>query len=411
MTRDNGSKETMELPPAPGRSWRAFNEQDPFNDHRMAGYINLAPHGRRYGALIIHAVDSIPCDQFVWATPKQLYPYIEDRKTGEVSVKFPSLSRVKVYEKLDGTNILAYTYKAPAGEGKNRDDWQTVVSYKTRLQPFMRDDFADMWQRIMVEHPNIPELVLTNDCNLSFELYGKQNQHMLLYDVGLAAALLFGVVPPAPGDKSSSIMAPDDLETGSLPLPRLIRVIDSETDMAVAYQDIRGWLDEHIQVESSKGRDGEDLVEGMEGAVWYTYTDQGLLQYKCKPEYVQDAHFLEARGIPQHVIVATIHNAFEDHDAPDFHYIAQLLLEEYSKERIDKKQDSIERHLTKITDDMKIRSIVLEVYRQSGLDFTTQKNQVMRHIANEMLADAPKGSPRRNRISKMAFHFLEQMED
>jgi len=59
----------MELPPAPGRSWRAFNEQDPFNDHRMAGYINLAPHGRRYGALIIHAVDSIPCDQFVWATP------------------------------------------------------------------------------------------------------------------------------------------------------------------------------------------------------------------------------------------------------------------------------------------------------------------------------------------------------
>jgi hypothetical protein len=148
----------------------------------------------------------------------------------------------------------------------------------------------------------------------------------------------------------------------------------------------------------------------MEGAIWYTYSKDGrLLQYKCKPEYVQDMHFAASGKIPIHSIKATITNSFEDREDPDFDYIVDLLREEYSDEKIYKKEVVIRRELDRIKHRRKVQARVWEVYQDSGLDFNEDKPQVMRMIAMEMLADYPRGHPQRKKVSQIAFNYLQSM--
>jgi len=396
----------------PGRGmegdWTAFEQIDPFNNIRVEGFINRAPQGKLYGAMHILAVDGAGCDQFVWPTPKQQYPHHFDPVTDEMSICFPTLTKVKVYEKLDGTNILAYAYKAPSRETGDGDaGWRTVVSFKTRLQPFMTPQFVKLWKEVLEMRPDIPELVERNGCNLSFELYGRKNQHMVLYDTQLDAGLLFGVIPPGTDGEHSAIVAPDELDVGSATVPKLIRTIDGDSDMVRVYQELRAWLDDNLQVERQD--DEIDIKGGLEGTVWYAYTDGELLQYKCKPELLLDSSFAHARSIPRHSIRTTVINAFEDLEDPDYDYIVSLLREEYSDEKIAKREFIIREVLKEITDDMAVRKVILEIYDKSGLNFANQKNQVMRLIAEKLLADVPKG-PERKKLSKIAFKYLDRFQ-
>src|SRR5437867_4390567 len=117
---------------------RPFDEVDPFNGVRVQGYISRR-QDHRYGAMVIYYADGDTDPQIVYGTPKFHYPF--DR-IGRF--KFPTAERVEIHEKIDGTNILGFTYwSRPKGKGS------PLVSYKTRLMPFVGDrgagNFLTMW--------------------------------------------------------------------------------------------------------------------------------------------------------------------------------------------------------------------------------------------------------------------------
>ncbi len=65
--------------------------------------------------------------------------------------------------------------------------------------------------------------------------------------------------------------------------------------------------------------------------------------------------------------------------------------------------------LEDVTDQIAVRAMILEVYRKSGLDFTTQKNEVMRYIAQELAADTTK--EKRRHLCSLAFGYLDKLSE
>lgn len=94
-----------------------------------------------------------------------------------------------VYEKLDGTNVLAYHFEDADGQQR--------LTYKLRLSPVLRNSkwgpFLEYWREILARHPALPERITANFCHVSFELYGARNAHLISYDGPLAVAALFGI--------------------------------------------------------------------------------------------------------------------------------------------------------------------------------------------------------------------------
>ncbi len=80
-----------------------FDATDPFKDEvRLEGFPCQRPN-HRYGALALLRVDGRPTPQRIFTTPKLHYPFGKDGR-----FFFPSFQRAHLYEKLDGTNVLAY---------------------------------------------------------------------------------------------------------------------------------------------------------------------------------------------------------------------------------------------------------------------------------------------------------------
>src|ERR1700676_5256050 len=85
---------------------QAFEVEDPFNDrHMLRGFLCHKPD-HRYGAMFLTHVNGEEEPQLVFATPKLAYPF---DKAG--TYRFPPAREVLIYEKLDGTNVLAYFYR------------------------------------------------------------------------------------------------------------------------------------------------------------------------------------------------------------------------------------------------------------------------------------------------------------
>jgi hypothetical protein len=149
-----------------------FAVQDPFGDLALEGYLSLRPD-HRYGALAITRVDGRPAPQRVLATPKIRYPF--DRGG---TFRFPPVAGITIYEKLDGTNVLAYRYLDADGG--------LHTTYKLRLFSVLRNSkwgpFLDMWNEMLARYPAIATLAEVNGCAVSFELYGSRNAHLVLYD-------------------------------------------------------------------------------------------------------------------------------------------------------------------------------------------------------------------------------------
>ncbi|HIJ41609.1 MAG TPA: hypothetical protein HPP90_11125 [Deltaproteobacteria bacterium] len=160
-----------------------FDVIEPFSKLRLAGCLSLKPD-YRYGALALLKVEGREAPQRILATPKLRYPF--DRAG---AFHFPSVKKIDIYEKIDGTNVFEYRFK----DGEN----MAYVTYKLRLHPVLRNgkwgNFLDMWKEMLERYPQIPELPVINGCSLSFELFGSRNAHLMLYDTPLDCALLFGV--------------------------------------------------------------------------------------------------------------------------------------------------------------------------------------------------------------------------
>lgn len=336
-----------------------FDVRDPFNDNtRLEGFLSQRPD-HRYGALALLRVNDHPAEQLIYATPKLHYPF---DKSGDF--RFPPVRRIEIYDKLDGTNVLAYRYKDENSE--------SLLTYKLRLFPILRNGkwgaFLDLWKEILEEHPEIPQLPERNQCSMSFELFGSRNEHLITYDEALSCALLFGV------DENASVRAPSALETGNVPTATQHAELLAGQDPVGAYNQLRE------ETEANNSPADDDKIRGTEGSVWYVTTEIGdVVLFKCKPESVEAIHW--AVGINKAAVEMTCWNLLETNDTLNFETLEPLLLEEYDQDEIDRFRDHIDACIQHVNMELDFRDRALAVYEGVGVSLAEDKGAVMRAIA------------------------------
>ena len=349
-----------------------FDTTDPFNPElRLEGFLCQRPD-HRYGALALLSVGGELVPQVIFATPKLHYPFGKDG-----SFHFPPIRRAMIYEKLDGTNVLAYRYRDAAGQRR--------LTYKLRLAPVLRNSkwgaFLDYWRELLSQHPDIARLAELNDCHVSFEMYGARNAHLIAYDVELAPAVLFGVRPADAG-----IIAPFQLQTLGVPIAPVLAELDGTEDSVARYGALRAEME-------SRNRPAEDeKLSGTEGAVWYVTEPNGRVTFwKCKPESVEAIHW--ATGINKVAVVATCWNALETSDALSYDVLLPLLLEEYQPDEIERFRPHIETAIAEVNREFNFRQRVWAAYAElkaTGLSLRADKGSVMRALSQQFRRDEMK---------------------
>jgi hypothetical protein len=340
-----------------------FAVADPFHDGLPLEGFLCQKTDHRYGAIVITRVGEEPCPQLIHATPKLRYPFDRDGR-----FRFPPIARAHVYEKLDGTNVLAYRYRDAAGVER--------TTFKLRLHPVLRNGtfggFLDLWRELLERHPEAAALPARNGCSISFELYGGRNPHLIAYDEPLALAVLFGVEPA-----TARLIAPFELELGDVPAAPLVAELVAGEDPVARFEKLRG------ELEARNVRISEEQLSGTEGAVWCVTEPSGIVSlWKCKPESIEEIHW--ATGINKQAVLATCWNALETADELSFDTVRPLLLEEYEPDDVDAFRPHVEECIAAVRAELAFRERVLDAYRAiraQGLSFPADKAAVMRLLA------------------------------
>jgi hypothetical protein len=250
----------------------SFLVTDTFNNNNELSGFLCRQTDYRYGALVIFSVNGEPCEQIIYATPKLHYPF---DKNGEYH--WPECRDVKYYEKLDGTNILAYHYGYRGGD---------FVTFKTRMTPVVKNAgfgmFESMLREYLGENLWVREVLAYNPTmNLSFELFGSRNPITIKYDIPLAMSLLFGV-----RRIDAAIKPPSELllPTNAI-LPFMATSGDSDRDYTREYNEFRT----QMSIRNGAGCDDSFVIEGM---VMYANTGEpSWRMFKCKPEEIEKIHW------------------------------------------------------------------------------------------------------------------------
>jgi hypothetical protein len=340
-----------------------FDVADPFNDElRLRGFLCQKPD-HRYGALAITHVGDAERPQLILATPKLHYPFGKDG-----SFHFPPIKTIHLYEKLDGTNVLAYRYRD--GDG------QSHLTYKLRLSPTLRNSrwgpFLDMWRELLQAHPTIPRLVEANDCHISFEMYGARNAHLVLYERALAVAVLFGV------RRDAGVVPLHQLDLIDVPGASLVGTLSAGEDPVAKYGAIRAEMEQ-----KNKPTEDEKLT-GIEGTVWYVEEPGGRVTlWKCKPESVEAIHW--ALGINKNAVIATCWNFIETSDELSYEALLPLLLEEYELRDVENFRPHIEVCIREVEREFEFKARVLDEYAKLGMSIDADKAGVMRALSQRFV--------------------------
>lgn len=339
-----------------GKNVTDFNEVDPFNDNRLEGVI-CHDNNEYYGSIFLERVNGKSCPQLIMGSPKMHYPF---DKAG--IYRFPPAHYIEVFEKLDGTNILAYRYT---------DGNSTYITYKTRLNPILKSgrfgDFLSMWREVLAEYGEggIKWEMEQSECNLSFELYGSQNTILVRYKEPLTFRLLFGV------RNNGQILSPTQLHNPDVPTLPILFTIDKS--FQEKYLETREVLESKLKVTD------DGYFEGQEGTVWYCHLDNGMcVQIKCKPETIEAIHFASGAHMGKNSILVTIWNALENTDNITHDLVATLLAEEYDQHEIEANRHLIDNCINTVTEELFFREKVLTIYKSIALDINTNKQEVMR---------------------------------
>jgi hypothetical protein len=358
-----------------GKDYNHFEETDPFNPKNKVKGVISRKSNEFYGALIIsHVNDKEVNPQLIYSSPKMHYPF-DTMADGTRRYKFPSAKDIEVYEKLDGTCVIAYSYT---------DDVYKYFTYKTRLRPFLASgkfgDFYNMWKEVATPYmPVIKKLLTEKQCNLVFELWGARNPHLVVYKELLTFSLLFGVT------NTGRILSPRDLLGDYLvwASEKVMPVARTITEIKQNYV----WNYEEMQKVLQNGlkKEEEGYYSGMEGTVWYLKTADGrCIQFKCKPETIEAIHFSAgAGGLCRNVVLATCWNAYENVDTLTTEFIKQLLFEEFKPEIVEANHYLIERCVIFIEGEMLFRQKVLEEYRALGKNILLEKVETMRALSTK----------------------------
>jgi hypothetical protein len=340
-----------------------FAVADPFHDDLPLEGFLCHKTDHRYGTVVIARVAEQPCPQVIHATPKLRYPFDRDGR-----FRFPPIARAHVYEKLDGTNVLAYRYRDAAGAVR--------TTFKLRLHPVLRNGtfggFLDLWRELLERHPEAAALPERNGCSISFELYGGRNPHLIAYEEPLAMAVLFGVEPA-----TARLVAPFALDVGGVPAAPLVGELRAGEDPVARFQKLRE------ELELRNVRVSDEQLAGTEGAVWCVTEPSGEVSlWKCKPESIEEIHW--AAGINKQAVLATCWNVLETVDELSFDTVRPLLLEEYLPEDVDAFRPHVEACIAAVRAELAFRERVVEAYRaiqSQGLSFSSDKAAVMRLLA------------------------------
>jgi hypothetical protein len=359
-----GAAELLKVNPQRVRPFSVF---DSFNGFNLEGFISSSES--RYGCMVITKIDNYLTEQIIIGTPKQKYPF--DRK-GKFS--FPETKEINVYEKYDGTNILAYGYKLKK---------KTHITYKTRLNPVIGKtvwgDFVGLWKEMINMFPEIPEfseLYINKGLNLSFELWGARNKHLIEYEVPLTVSLLFAIKNDI---SSPEIVDIEEIDMLGWEIPKAFKEtkITSKNDLFSWYQKFRN------ETEATNKSTEDGYIKGSEGYVWYLRdVNDKIHQFKCKPQSVEEIHWA-AGGITKASIWTTIINAYEDHSAVTFEIVKELLLEEFDERSIDAHKSLIELLMKEVKREIDFRNKVLSEYESLDLDFRKNKVEVMRTLSKK----------------------------
>jgi len=362
-------EQAVELLGVDAKFLQPFDTTDPFTDEvRLEGFLCQRPD-HRYGALALLRVDGRHATQRIFATPKLHYPFGKDGR-----FFFPPIQSAHLYEKLDGTNVLAYRYR-------DADDrWR--LTYKLRLAPTLRNSkwgpFLDYWRELLARHPEIPALIEANGCHVSFEMYGARNAHLIAYETPLAAAVLFGVRPA-----DAAVVGPFQLRTGGVPGAPLIGELRAGEDPVARFQALRE------EMERRNKPTADDKVSGTEGTVWYVTEPTGrVTMWKCKPESVEDIHW--ATGINKAAVIATCWNALETSDVLNYDVLLPLLLEEYQPDDVEKYRTNIDDAIRQVNVEQEFRQKVRTAYealKAQGLSITRDKTAAMRALSGQFRRD------------------------
>ncbi|MGH7816624.1 MAG: hypothetical protein ACREOR_04475 [Candidatus Binatia bacterium] len=336
-----------------------FDVEDPFNENLpLRGFLCQKPD-HRYGALVITHVGEAEIPQLILATPKLHYPFGKDG-----SFHFPPIETIHLYEKLDGTNVLAYRYRDVEGQ------WR--LTYKLRLAPTLRNSrwgaFLDMWQELLRTHPTIPQLVDANGCHISFEMYGARNTHLVVYERELAVAVLFGV------RRDASVIPLYKLDLLDVPGASRFGEMTAGEDAVAKYAEIRA------QMERRNRPTEDEKLTGIEGTVWYVEEPNGRVTlWKCKPESVEAIHW--ALGINKKAVIATCWNFLETSDDLSYETLLPMLAEDYEERDIAAFRPHIEECITQVRHEFEFKEQVLVAYDKLGISIHADKVGVMRSLS------------------------------
>lgn len=336
---------------------KEFEAHDPFNGNVLSGVI-CRQSDHRYGALVIFSVNDWRCEQVIFGTPKLEYPFDRDGV-----FHWPPVNQVEMWDKLDGTNILAYTYLYQDTE---------YLTYKTRLTPVLMDStyglFYSMWLEMLNEKEWIHHAIKNNpDYNLSFELYGSRNPITIQYNTPLDTKILFGV------RKTDHAVKP----------PTELWGVDGNTPDCVSHTPGRDLTDLYNAMrEDMSARNNENLY--CEGLVMYAHTGgPSWRMFKCKPEEIEKIHWAASGVIPKRDLWNTALNAFEGNE-PDIDYFIELLSEEYTVDLINKSRPRISRIFDEAIKHMEVVKSVNEVWqraKEQGFDVTQDKSGTFRWMS------------------------------
>lgn len=351
------------------KSWQRFEQEDPFNDNYVEGYIDQGDHNDLYGALFIEKVDGRKSPQLIYCVPKLSYPF-----DMHGNWHFPKAVEIQRYTKLDGTSVLQYRYVDSKGN--------SYVSYKTRLKPFLGDSrfgpFLSMWREILKGDLDISRYPIWWDSNVAYEMWGSRNKHEIIYDTPLAASVLFlrqgnKILPPKTLLDGFSINISSHF-LGKITAPYLGNI---DKDYVWSYQEAEKRLTDQM-------RETPDGLIGQEGEVWYIKPEgiDNWIMMKCKSEQIKDIHF-SSNNINKYSIIATCMNAFENFDQPTIDDVKLLLLEEFTEQQVESIHYKIEQYLRETLDKHLFNERVLKEYKELGVSILTDKTAVMRALSSK----------------------------
>lgn len=339
---------------------KEFQVTDHFNLPNFIEGVICRRSDYRYGSMIIFSVNHKKIEpQIIYGTPKLEYPF--DRNG---NFHWPKVNELEVWEKLDGTNILAYKYN---------DGEREYTTFKTRLTPVVTDSqfdsFNSMWKELLAENNWIEEAINNNpNYNLSFELYGARNPITVLYDIDLDTRLLFGV-----RRTDHSIKPPSQLKIDTNYTPEKTN-INKNDELTVIYNSIR----DKIEDETNKDK---ILTEGV---VLYAHTGgPSWRMFKAKPESIQRMHWAASGIIPKSDLWTTAINSFESKE-PSLEYFIELLKEEYTEDMIYKSKTRIKNTFLDARRHVETYKRVNEIWlkaKLAGYDIINDKASTLRFMS------------------------------